>query len=138
MAVEDVDVPESDDDGVVDGVVDGLVDGVESPPMFGQSPAVWVVAAFSSIVAAGVVDVDFAAEPDEFVAAWATAPPASRAETAKVAMTCLERVTIFRSPPFRGCVGAVQRRPVRATCAPAQSPLRLLAVLSARARGRGW
>ena len=87
-------MPESDDDGVVDGVVDGLVDGVESPPMFGQSPPGWVVAAFSSIVAAGVVEVDFGAEPDEFVAAWATAPPASSAETAKVAMTCLERVTI--------------------------------------------
>jgi hypothetical protein len=93
MAVEEVDVPESDVEGVA-GVVDGLVDGVESPPMFGQSPPGWVVAAFSSIVAAGVVDVDCAAEPDEFVAAWATAPPASRAEIAKVAMTCLERVTI--------------------------------------------
>jgi hypothetical protein len=90
IAVEDVDVPESDDDGVVDG----LVDGVESPPMLGQSPRGWVVAAFSSSVAAGVVEVDFGAEPEEFVAAWATAPPASRAETAKVAMTCLERVTI--------------------------------------------
>jgi hypothetical protein len=85
MAVEDVDVPESDDDGVVDGV--------ESPPMFGQSPAVWV-AVPESVAAAGVVDVGVAAEPDEFVAAWATAPPASRAETAKVAMTCLERVAI--------------------------------------------
>ena len=94
MAVEDVDVPESDVDGVVDGVVDRVVDGVESPPMFGQLPPGWVVAAFSSIAAAGVVDVDVAAGPDEFVAAWATAPPASSAETAKVAMTCLERVTI--------------------------------------------
>jgi hypothetical protein len=92
MAVA-VDVPESGDDGVVDGGVDGVVDGVESPPMFGQSPAVWV-AVSESVATAGVVDVGVAAEPDELVAAWATAPPASRAETAKVAMTCLERVTI--------------------------------------------
>jgi hypothetical protein len=84
------DVPESDDD---DGVVDGLVDGVDSPPMFGQLLDEWV-AAFESMAAAGVEDVDFAADEDELVAACATAPPASRAETAKVAMTCLERGNI--------------------------------------------
>jgi hypothetical protein len=73
------DVPESDDDGVVD-----------SPPMFGQSLDE-CVAAFESMAAAGVEDVEF---EDELVAACATAPPASRAETAKVAMTCLERGNI--------------------------------------------
>jgi hypothetical protein len=95
MAVADVeDVPELDD-----GVVDGVVDGVESPPMFGQSLDE-CVAAFSSMTAAGFVEVDFA-EPEELVAAWATAPPASSAETANVAMTCLERLAIpFTSFPW--------------------------------------
>ena len=81
------DVPELDD-----GVVDGVVDGVESPPMFGQLLDE-CVAAFSSMTAAGCVEVDFAG-PEELVAAWATAPPASSAETANVAMTCLERLAI--------------------------------------------
>ena len=84
-------MPESDD-GVVEGVVDGVVDGVDPPPMFGQSLDDWV-AAFESIAAAGAVDCP-AGDEDELVAAWATAPPASRAVTAKVAMTCLERGNI--------------------------------------------
>ena len=96
-----VDVDDVDDDGVADGVVDGVVDGVESPPMFGQSP-VALVAAYESMAAAGAVDADFAGAGDELVAAWATAPPASSAVTAKVASTCLERGNMFRSPPFRG------------------------------------
>jgi hypothetical protein len=87
LVVDVDDVPESVDDGVVDGVVDG----VDPPPMFGQSLDDWL-AAYESIAAAGAVD--FAGEEDEFVAAWATAPPASRAVTAKVAMTCLERGNI--------------------------------------------
>ena len=81
------DVPELDD-----GVVDGVVDGVESPPMFGQLLDE-CVAVFSSMTAAGCVEVDFAG-PEELVAAWATAPPASSAETANVAITCLERLAI--------------------------------------------
>jgi uncharacterized protein YecA (UPF0149 family) len=95
MAVLDVDdVPEPDD-----GVVDGVVDGVESPPMFGQLLDE-CAAAFASMTAAGSVEVDFA-ESEELVAAWATAPPASSPETAKVAMTCLERLTIpFTSFPW--------------------------------------
>lgn len=88
------DVPELDD-----GVVEGVVDGVESPPMFGQLLDE-CVAAFPSMTAAGCVEVDFA-ESEEPVAAWATAPPASNAETANVAMTCLERLTIpFTSFPW--------------------------------------
>jgi hypothetical protein len=93
LVVEVDDVPEPDDDGVVDGVVDG----VESPPMFGQSLDEWV-AALESATAAGALDLAGAA--DELVAACATAPPASRAVTAKVAMTCLERGNMFSFTSF--------------------------------------
>ena len=46
------------------------------------------------MTAAGAVDADLAGDADELVAAWATAPPASSAVTAKVASTCLERGNI--------------------------------------------
>jgi len=91
------DVLEPDDEGVVDGVVDG----VDPPPMFGQL-LLELVAAYESMAAAGAADVDFAGDADELVAAWATAPPARAAVTAKVATTRLERGNMFRSPPFRG------------------------------------
>jgi hypothetical protein len=74
------------------GVVEGVVDGVDPPPMFGQPAEEWV-AAVESMVDAGVVEVGFA-ELEELVAACATAPPASTAETAKAAITCLERGSI--------------------------------------------
>jgi hypothetical protein len=108
------DVPEPDDDGVVDGVVDG----VDSPPMFGQSLDE-CVAAFESIAAAGAVD--FAADEDELVAACATAPPASRAVTAKVAMTCLERGNIFSFTSFHVVCRRSQATPCKSNlCARAE------------------
>jgi hypothetical protein len=83
-----LDVPESDD-----GAVEGVVDGVDSPPMFGQS-LVDVAAMFESLATAAGVDVDFAAVPDELVAACATAPPASAAVAARITMTRRERGNI--------------------------------------------
>jgi hypothetical protein len=120
------DVPEPDDDGVVDGVVDG----VDSPPMFGQS-ADECVAAFESIAATGAVD--FAVGEDELVAACATAPPASRAVTAKVAMTCLERGNISVHLLSVVC-GRSQATPCKSNlCAPAE----VSQEVTARATGPG-
>jgi hypothetical protein len=122
------DAPVLDDDGVVDGVVDG----VESPPMLGQSLDE-CVAAFESIAATGAVD--WAAEEDELVAACATAPPASRAVTAKVAMTCLERCTISVHLLSVVCRRS-QPTPCKSNlCAPAEVAQQGL--VSARATGLG-
>jgi hypothetical protein len=82
-------------DGVIesaDGVVDGVVDGVDSPaPMFGQSLV--DVAAMYEWSATAAVD-ELTAVPDELVAAWATAPPASAAVAAMVTTTLRERGNI--------------------------------------------
>jgi hypothetical protein len=82
-----------DVDGVLeseDGVVEGVVDGVDSsPPMFGQSLV--DPAAMYELSATAAVDVESAAVPDELVAAWATAPPASAAVAARVTMILRER-----------------------------------------------
>ncbi len=78
----------------MEGVVEGVVDGADwSPPMFGQSPAVWVAAMESPAAIAGV-EVEPAADPDELVAAWATAPPASAAVAARVTTSLRERGNI--------------------------------------------
>jgi hypothetical protein len=82
------DVPESD------GVVDGVVDGVDSSPaLSGQSPLASGAAVVSSATTAAV-DAGSAAEPDELVAACATAPPARAAVAARVTMILRERGNI--------------------------------------------
>jgi hypothetical protein len=79
-------------EGVVEGVVDGVVDGVDSsPPMFGQSPCAWSARLESSATTAAGLVAEPAAEADEPVAAWATAPPASTAVAASVTTILRER-----------------------------------------------
>jgi hypothetical protein len=80
-----------------DGVVDGSVEGAASvPPLSGQSPVAGVAAFESATTATGVdAGVDSAAEPDELVAACATAPPASAAVAASVTTILRERGNMY-------------------------------------------